>query len=303
MITLEIPETGTKFNMPSDLSECDSRQYNEISFLIYQLQQKEIVYEVFRVRAVYALLNMKPVESDNKEHQEEKMVNIYRLSELVDDFFEDIEGEDTKILKQYYVHNPVQRIKCLLTSYYGPTDDFGNIQFGEYIDALHLFTEYHSTKDNGFLYQLMATMYRPYDKKGNDPENPEDFIDDNRQMYNEYLVPKRAKKFKRLYFGEVYGFYLLFASFQKYLSSAKIYWQGRELDLSILFNSDTKVVESDVPGIGMKSTLYTLAESGVFGTIKELRRESLWEILLRMYDLTKRDLDHKALQDSLKPKK
>src|SRR5690606_5517885 len=106
---------------------------------------------------------------------------------------------------------------------------------------------------------------------------------------------RTCKRFKTLYFGEVFGFYLLFASFQKYLTSAKIYWQGKELDLSILFSDDEiKEVESDIPGIGMHSTLFTLAESGVFGTIKEIRKENFWEIIIRMYDLRKRDLDHKA---------
>jgi 7,8-dihydro-6-hydroxymethylpterin-pyrophosphokinase len=93
----------------------------------------------------------------------------------------------------------------------------------------------------------------------------------------------------------------LFASFQKYLCSAKIYWQGRELDLSILFKNDNSdSFESTIPGLGMKSTLFTLAQTGVFGPIDKLRKENAWEILQGMYDLTKRDLDARAQQKSVK---
>ena len=302
MITLEIPETRRKMYMPSDLSECDTRQYNEISMLIHQLQHQEIPYEVFRVHAVYALLDMEPVEDEDKVAQEEKMANIYRLSELVDDFFEEGEG-DIRILKQYYVHNPIFKIKLIGKNYYGPSDGFENIKFGEYIDALHVFTEYNTTKDKNYLYHLMATMYRPAKSIFKKGVSSESLNGDIRKNYNVHGVTDWAKGFQNLYFGQVYGFYLLFASFQKYLASAKIYWQGRELDLSILFEEDTDTFKSDIPGLGMKSLLFTLAESGVFGSKKELEKENLWEILMRMYDLTKRDRDFKAQQEALKNKK
>lgn len=294
MITLDIPDTGTRLYMPEDLSQCDERQYNEMSMLIYHLQHGKLPYEVFRVHAVYKLLNMKPVENGDASIQEEKMANVYQLSNLVDDFFEEGENE-VKVLKQYYVHNPIPKVRPLLANYYGPSDDFANLQFGEYIDALHLFSEYHATGDDEYLYRLMATLYRPIvliPKKGQ-----------RRKEYFENDVERRAKVFRKLYFGQVYGFYLLFASFQKYLATAKIYWQGRELDLSILFEEGEETVKSDIPGIGMKSTLYTLAESGVFGSINELKRENLWEILMRMYDLTKRDRDYRAKMEFEKNKK
>ena len=299
MITLDIPDIGHRHYMPSDLSDCDTRQYNEICMLVYRMQVGEINYETFRLHALYALLNMQPVESVSEEAQLEKMSNIYWLSEYVDDFFEDAD-DGPKILKQYYVHNPTPWVRPRLWRYYGPSDDFANVRFGEYLDALNFFSEYHATKDNQYLYLLMATLYRPAKSWSLFRKSPNNYNSDRRELYNTDLVERRAKRMENLYFGQVYGFYLLFASFQKYLSSAKIYWQGKELDLSILFDSTETELESDIPGIGMKSVLYTLAESGVFGTKMHLEQENLWEILLRMYDLTKRDRDFKAKQDALK---
>lgn len=294
MITLDLPVTDRRLYMPEDLSECTGKQYAQISELIYKLQQKQIDYPTFRIHAVYLLLDLKVETNENIEYQEEKMSNIHALSILIDNFFEETEQEGVKNIKQYYVHNPIKYICPRISRCYGPTDHFANMQFGEYIDALNFFSEYHHTNDRQFLYLLMATLYRK--KRFFSNANG-----DKRKAYNPHTVEKRAKKFRLLYFGQVYGFYLLFASFQKYLVSSKIYWEGKELDLSILFKKNNEPT-SDIPGIGLKSTLYTLAESGVFGTMKELKQESFWEVMLRMYDLTKRDLDNKAKEKELKSK-
>jgi hypothetical protein len=60
--------------------------------------------------------------------------------------------------------------------------------------------------------------------------------------------------------------------------------------------SKEKQVESKLPGLGLKSIEYQISESGVFGSNKEVRNTSLWEILIRLYDITKRDKDEKARQ-------
>jgi hypothetical protein len=46
----------------------------------------------------------------------------------------------------------------------------------------------------------------------------------------------------------------------------------------------------------MKSLMYSFAESGVYGTLKELKEVPLWEVLLRMYDLNKLSKDNEANQ-------
>lgn len=293
MITLEIPDRNLRMYLPEELSECDKNQYVAMSDLIYKYNKGKLDYEAFRIQAIYRLLNMKPVKSKYEQYEEDKLSNIHELSAVIDNYFELI--DDTPVIKQYYIDNPVPTVKPLLSKYHGPFDQFSNMSFGEYIDGLNFFINYHHSQDVEDLYMLMAIFYRK--------KKPFHFIrkrlmsynGDIRSEYNTSFTTRRAKKFKLLPFGEVFGFYLLFASFQKYLASARIYWQGKELDLSILFSdTDSEEGESDIPGIGMKSVEYTLAESGVFGTIKEIRKENFWEIIIRMYDLRKRDLDYKA---------
>jgi hypothetical protein len=65
------------------------------------------------------------------------------------------------------------------------------------------------------------------------------------------------------------------------------------------FPTDRKTVKSDYPDLGMKSMLYVIAESGIFGTEKEVRKAPLWEILVRMYDIRKRDFDALKLQKTV----
>jgi hypothetical protein len=289
MITLEIPDIKKKLYLPSDLSECDPEQYANVSELTYKYQSAEITYEEFRVLALYRLLEMKPVVNDDDEAQIEKMANIYLLSQQIDSFFT-FDEEGKKTIKQDYTNNPIQSVKLSKIYFHGPTNHFDNVQFGEYVDGLHFFTEYYETQDLHYLYLLMATFYREKDQNKSTEDN------DVRVEAATGRIEARAEKFKNIPFGQVYGFFLFFASFQKYLVTSKLYWQGKEISLAILF--DQKTQETDlpeaIPGLGMKSILYTLAESGVFGAMAALRRESFWEIIFRMYDLTKRDADMKA---------
>jgi len=289
MISLEIPDIKKKLYLPSDLSDCDAQQYANVSELIYKYQSGEITYDEFRVLALYRLLDMEPVINEDDEAQIEKMANIYIISHQIDSFFT-FDEDGKKTLKQEYTNNPMQIVKLDKVHFHGPSNHFDNVQFGEYVDGLHFFTEYHETQDLHYLYLLMATFYREKDPKA---------LDDDTDVRVEALtgrIEARAEKFKKLPFGQVYGFFLLFASFQKYLVTAKLYWQGKEISLAILFDQKTETTHQPeaIPGLGMKSILYTLAESGVFGVLKELRKESFWEIIFRMYDLVKRDADTKA---------
>ncbi len=73
------------------------------------------------------------------------------------------------------------------------------------------------------------------------------------------------------------------------------------MDLSILFessDSDT-IYEQDesVPDIGMDSVMFMMAESGAFGTRKELDNTSIWMIWIRMYEIRRKDLELKKQQE------
>lgn len=290
MHTIEIPEAKIRRYIPSDLSQCDSQQYIDMCDLIFHFQNDAINYDQFRTHALYKLMKMKPCKS--VQDQEEKFANIFRLSELIDDFFE-INDKGVKTIKQYYTHNPVPRFTPMLTTYYGPADQFRDMTFGEYRDGLRLFHDFHATADMHILTLLTAVFYREK-KSFHCIKKHLALYDGNiREGYNSNTLDERAKGFKYAPIGFVYGFYLLFASFQKYIVDAKILWGGQEIDFSILFQSGTNQnsSQSAVAGIGMDSIAFSMAESGTFGTIKEVDRTNFWDIFVRMYDLRRTDLE------------
>lgn len=301
MILIESPETNLKRYMPSDLSECDARQYIEMCQLIFQLQNGQISYEDLKTHAVYKLLNMVPSKNVNTQADEaNKFSNVYRLAQQVESFF-DTDAEGLKIIKQYYIHNPVPSFRPAWKRYYGPTDQFMNIKFGEYTDALRLFYQFNTTGEMELLYDMVAILYRPKKAFHFIRKQLNSYDGDIREAYNIHTIQKRSKAFKYAPLGFIYGVYLYFASFQKFISSAKVPWGGKELDLSILFessDSDT-IYEQDesVPDIGMDSVMFMMAESGAFGTRKELDNTSIWMIWIRMYEIRRKDLELKKQQE------
>jgi hypothetical protein len=292
MHTIEIPEEKLLLYIPSNLGECDEQQYIDMCELIYLFQSGQISYEDMRVMAVYRLLNLEPSKKELLiPDQENKLSNVYQISLLVDNFFEDKEGK--KIIKQDYTRNPVPAFRPLWVHYYGPADTFTNITFGEYTDGLRLFMEFSATGNLQLLYLLAAVFYRKKKWFHWVRKHLNNYNGDIREPYNSDILEARAHTFKVMPIGFIYGVYLYFASFQKFITSATVPWAGRELDFSVLFDDGTSDTMEAVPGIGMDSLVFSLAESSRFGSMEGVRSAKLWEVLILLYDLRKQDLDYK----------
>lgn len=287
MHSIHIPEANLNLYLPADLSECDQQQYMYMCELIFRFHNQEIDYLEFRTHAVYKLLGLKAKESEHD--QEEKFANVYVISELIDSFFEEVDG--IKTINQYYIHNPIPSFAPGLKKYYGPADSFMDMTFGEYRDALRIFHDFHATGDMQLLVLLTAVFYRKKKAFHFIQKQLASYDGNCRIPYNSALLERHAKNFKYAPIGFIYGFYLLFASFQKYLVDAKLMWGGKEIDLSILFQSDGGSETENIPGIGMDSIAFTMAESGAFGNIKDVDNTNFWQILIKMYDSRRNDLE------------
>lgn len=286
MNTIEIPERRLKFHIPSHLGECNAEEYADICELLYRYQSGEINFLQFRQAAIYRFLNMVPSKKKKRPEEEKDTAyqNIYRISELIDEFFTRNE-EDKLSIRQEFQHNPIPTIPLAIGNYVGPQDYLRDVTFGQYVDGLNIFSTYVSNPDPELLYNLAAIFYR---KKGH--------------KYKSDEIDKRSKKLKFTGFGYIYGVYIFIASFQHYLTKATVHWEGRELDLSILFKStstDNQITQL-MPGLGMKATAFMLAESGILGDLKDVYKTNLWEVLLLMYDMRKNDIEAKHREKSAK---
>lgn len=298
MHTIEIFGKNTTYYMAEHLGECSAVEYINMCHLLFKYNTNQITFSEFKTHAVGYLCGLKKSKKEHKATEEKKLYNIGLLEDLVESFFEEAEelepGElsNKRIIKQYYIHNPIYKIAGtnIFTKYLGISNEFENVKYGEYVDALGYYADFNDTGNLDYLYLLMATFYREpkpwYKLMG------KKYLSDKRKPYHSDRVVYLAKKFRFLDIGIVYGFYLFFASFQKYLPTAKLFVQGVEIDLGILYdNSKFKIIESKAPGLGMESTQYQLAESGIFGDLKKLRATPFWEVYKRLYDIRKRDLD------------
>ena len=279
MHTIEFPHNNKRLYMPSHLGECDNNQFAHMCYLMFQYQNKEITLQQFKYNAVYQLLNLEPINKSklNKIEAEKKEANILLLSEELESFFST--NEDNQIyIKQEFTKNPMPYIPLLKGKLKGPKDNFEDMTFGQYLDALDIFGNFVKEPETELIYDLCATLYQ----KG---------------VYNKDDVPKIKKTLKNNFFGYVYGAYIIFTTFQHTINNSLIMVEGNLCDLSILYKkSEGQKKYTNLPNLGMKSVAFTLAESGVFGDYNEVRNSPLWEILARLYDMRVRDLEEEARQ-------
>lgn len=282
---IEFPEVNKSFNVPENLSECHDNDYMEICRLIIGYYSGNISYEEFRVLAIKKFLGIKIKDKND----EEVLANIFMLSELMDGFFED-ENDQKKVCLNF-IDIKIKKIRTIMRVYYGPQDSFMDMTYGEYTDAVKVFLQFSNTREASLLYDLAAILYREKRRS-------------KRVAYDSNLIEKRSGIFKRYTpFGFVCGVYLQFAAFLQYLPEAIISLDGKsELDFSILYESSDEETLEKVPGIGADAVVFTLAESGIFGKVKEVRNTPFWEIQLALYELRRKDLENQKQYRNAKNK-
>ncbi len=269
MHSIEIPEIKKRYWIPETLRECDRRQYLDMAKLIFMYQTGELSLTMFRIMAFSALLNIH--HSKAPAEQTEKWENLYLCSELIDSFFEKNDEDKIKII-QDYVHNPVPYVRYKLRKFIGPKDAFEGMTYGELEDAIGELMNFQRFGEMESLVKLFAIFYRRPKEK-----------------YGSFNMDARVKFFDTLDIRYIYGFYLLFVSFFHYLTKeCMIMVDGKELDLRVLFREDKSgaVVDPNEPEtLGLRSASFQLAESGVFGTLEELRNADAIMVLIRLYDM------------------
>ena len=274
MHTLEIPKLDQKIEFPSEVSELNSEQFVYFAGLVSKFNKKEIDFDVFKLLLITNLLEIE-VNLSFISHY-----NLVVLTELMDSFFTITMKDGVKniVINLHFIDNKIQAFKKGKTLYTGPKDALQNITFAEYIDAYSYFLEYSKTKNIKALDKLVATLWR---KQIFDSPN---FSEDSREPYNKKLTGKHAYNIKHLSFDKKYAAYLFFSACQQYITSAKIEIEGIEIDLSILFKSDSN--ERSKSNIGLVGVLFKMAESSVFGDIEKTGKQNLWDVLIRMYQVT-----------------
>lgn len=288
MHSLEFLEIEKTVYIPENMGECDRRQYLDMSKLVLLYQLGDINLIDFRAHGLYSLMNMEFSKNELESAQTAKMENVAMCSKLLDSFFR-IDEDGKMHLIQEYIHNPVKWVKYKAMTFYGPKDSFSGMTYGQMEDGLGELANFSKTGDMECLLKLFSIFYlRPGER------------------YSKINIDKRIAFFKYLDVRYVYGFYLLFVSFFNYLTTqCQIMVDGKEIDLTILFQSGSGSSENvtiEHESIGLRSTSFQLAESGVFGTLDALRDSDAFMVLIRMYDLTVRNMREEKEMEAQKNK-
>lgn len=277
MHSYAIEETETVLDIPENGTEFDKRQFLELSRLMLLYNVQAIGFDQFKVKLVYKLLNM--VRSADLDHADNEQVveNVLNLTRHVEPYFYDLKENGTvrKVLHMNFYRQLIPSIKVGRKKYFGPSDALFNTVYGEYIQSLNSFTDFSLTGDMSHLNRLLATLYRPAIKK---KDGAIKFRRDVREIFNPELTDRYAERMAKVPPDIKYAIYLYFASCQHFITTntALDIGGGNTIDISVLYSGSGN---NGVKGLGMIGTLYSIAETNVFGNSEKVARQYTYDVL------------------------
>ena len=157
----------------------------------------------------------------------------------------------------------------------GPKSHGADLTFGEFraaTAAMNLYTDGHLPSD---LLALVAVLYRFPDP-----------VTGKRAPFNPDDLPTLMRDVQRVMPDWLqWGVYAWFARFCEYLLTGEFVIDGQTVIFAPVFGRREK--DGERPSgqdLGLNSILYTVAESGVFGTATETDRTPLLRVLLKLLD-------------------
>ncbi|MEI7723474.1 MAG: hypothetical protein WCK09_00360 [Bacteroidota bacterium] len=291
MHKIEIPERHLVKEFPSSIHEMNQDQFVYFIDLILQYLSGKFDIADFKSKLILKLLDVKfdmGWQLMTKDDRENAYGEIFRISELCDSFFEEIDrdGQKVKTFKLSFRKNFIPRI-C--GKYHGPKDALQDATFAEYRIAHSYYAAYIDSHSETDLNHLVAVLYRPaksflwlrrmlpsYDGQPRIPFTAKS---------NPAFLEARVKEIAKLPIAVRYGIFLFFSGCEEYLAKGTVNVDGKDIDLSVIYEKSGE--SDDSPDIGLIGILYSLAETKVFGSIEETDGQNLYDIMIRLYQVVK----------------
>lgn len=217
-----------------------------------------------------SVLKMRGFRHSNKK---DDLVLIYRLSQTLD--WQWTVDDSSISLNFDSTVNLLPQWNDLI----GPASHGADMTFGEFRYAVIMMNEYTTSQDIMFLNSLCAVLYRKADKKG------------KRSRFNQDAIQSSLPDIEKIPEYVRWGIYAWFASFCKFLFTGTFILDGCEICFAPVFGSSGNDYTPE-QSLGMNSILFSVAESGVFGSIEDVDNTQLMRVLLKL-------LDDKQKADSL----
>lgn len=295
MHTIEIPEKNLMLQFPESATEFTAPQLLAFAELVLGYQTNSIDYRTLKTHMVYRFLNLSRTADLTKDENAQIAENIYIISQLIDGYFttgRQHGKEVTQIKMDFYVQL-LPHISVGNQKFYGPTDALFNTVYGEYLQLTTLLHDFTESGDEAVLNQLIATIYRPKKQNFDEIKHLPDFDGDIRTKFNPHQTESYADTLAKLPYTTKYAIFLFVASCQHFIAnnSALPIGGGNTIDLTILFQKDATPNKPN--SLGMVGTLYSLAETKVFGDADQVAQKGTYDVLAFLVNQTQQYNDLK----------
>ncbi|MEI6577773.1 MAG: hypothetical protein WCO63_16490 [Bacteroidota bacterium] len=282
---IEIPAINYVADIPSNISELSKEQF--LDFISYYVRYTagEITYDHFRIGLVNVFIKFRePIKKIPPDQRENTLAQVYRLSELMDSFtsLAVVDGIEKRVVNVHFIKNMIPVIRTSEVVLYGPSDALTDLSFIEFIDAHNLFLEYVETREEETLNKLIATLYRPERKDYQEALQSPFFDGQRREKYNPNTVEQWLPVVRSKSLLIKYCIFLFFSGCEQFLHEGEIPLGSDVIRFKNLYADS---VGSKGDGTGLLGLLFSIAESQVFGSVKEVADTNLYDIMVRMYQL------------------
>lgn len=292
MHTLEILETGQKLEFPSKIAEFTPGQFMRFCQDFCRLQDGLINEDDFMVALIFNCLEMKPLKNRRmKEDEESRMVmNMEYLFDALASFWHVPDGQKEAVIDWFFADQKVPVIEWQGKKYFGPTNHLQDLTYGEYEKAHTYYSVYLRDGQVEMLDKLIGLLYRPEEM------GALGFKGTGKKVAIEKHDPLAGEAWAaKLPFFVKYAVFVWWSNMEQFIRMAEINTDSGPVRLEELFQKSEDEVAKIEDNTGIRGVLYHLAESAVFGNIKEVERSNFWDVMLRLYQMRKRHEDQKAL--------
>ena len=158
--------------------------------------------------------------------------------------------------------------------YRGPKSHGADLTFGEFRHALAYCNSYTQEHRPEMLTALCGVLYR---NAGNSK------LGQWREPFNANLVQFYGNRIHPMPDFLKWGVYAWFSSFCRFLTEGTFIIDGHEVCFASVFSRSKREDTSD-QSLGLNSILFSVAESGVFGSVKDTDDAPLLRVLMKLLD-------------------
>lgn len=302
MHSIAIIGTNKILQMPETPLEFTKAQFLAFAENLALLNTKQINLEQFQVRLVYSFLNLKRTIDVSKPQNLPAIENVAALAKLTNAYFDEKNqnGKTVKVLKMDFYRQLLPSFTCGGVRFYGPNDAFFNTVYGEFLQALNHFNDYSVSGEEHYLNMLIATLYRPKRSLHAIKNRFGTYRTDCRVAFHPEKTQKYANKIAKLPMFIKQAVYLYAGSCIHFLKTANglDIGGGTVIDLAALFVPSSG---NNAKSLGMIGTLYSIAETKVFGPTDAVAKQNTIDVLAFMVD-QKNKIDNQKTQKNANDK-